>query len=261
VVNIIQYPGIYFGYPNQANHGRQGREIVAICHHTFDGWWPFYQKIVQGLAPGYKNSANYSITTDGVIRQHVQDGDSAWCNGLDWSAGGLAFHHSDLHLPWLADAYARRISPNCYTISIELEGRSGNILTPAQYASLLELDKLLIERHPKITRDRIGIVGHYQIDGVNKQGCPGTGFNWSRLLTDLTPVVLPHVLASPDAWEGVGSGLAAVGRAHPDWGVPNHQAKDWHYWDADNDEVVKLTTGDWLAWRQYTNQWHWVHWG
>jgi len=185
MVEIAQSPGIFWGYPNQFDTGRQGREIVAIAYHTMDGYWSFYQSIILGKAAGFRNCANYSLDLDGTIRQHVADENAAWCNGLDWSKGGPAAHKSDLKLPWLADAYARRISPNCYTINIEIAGESGAPLTAHQYTSLIAWTKLMRERHPKISLDRIGLVGHYQIDGINKQGCPGSAFPWTSLLEDL----------------------------------------------------------------------------
>lgn len=239
-LNIIQLPGVFFGYPNQGNHGRQGVSPIAICHHTFDGWWAFYQKIILGQAPGYQNTANYSITVDGVVRQHVADADAAWCNGLSWSAGGPAAHKSDLGLPWLAEAYSKRISPNCYTYSIELEGRSGTPLTAPQYASLVALDKKLMAQSPSITADRVHLVGHMQIDGINKQGCPGSAFPWTNLVRDLQPVaIISHVLASPDVWVGVGSGLIAYCKATPGFGLPHRAAATVNWYDDDHNEYLK----------------------
>jgi hypothetical protein len=217
-VNIIQAPGIFFGYPSQGVHGRSGVEPVAICHHTIEGTMAVYLRLVRGELPGYENAAHYSIGVDGTIRQHVAETDAAWTNGLNWTKGSPTYHRSDLALVWLAEAYQKRISPNNYTITIELEGKNGTPLTAPQYASLVWLDLDIMRRHPKIKPDRIHLVGHGQIDGINKQGCPGSAFPWGPLVQDLQPP------AVDPAYELVGAGLRAWLLDHPQVGKPRFKS-------------------------------------
>lgn len=222
---IVQYPGVYFGYPNKGTHGRMGVVPVAIVHHTMEGWWSFYKEIVSGRAPGYENTATFSINVDGTIHQHTALTDAAWCNGLDWTKGGLTYHKSDPALTWLAEAYKARISPNCYTYSIELEGMSGTPLTDPQYKSLVALDKYLMEITPAITPNRIHLVGHYQIDGVNKQSCPGSKFPWTQLIKDLTPVAPPPPATGAYTADSTDSEGNAIGQDFADF--LNKQGSDY----------------------------------
>lgn len=186
-MQIFQVPGVFFGYPHQGDHGRRGAHPVAIVHHTMQGWMPYYLEIITGQT-ATENTAHFSIGQNGMIRQHVALADAAWCNGLDWTKGGPTQHHSDPTLKWLVEAFNLKLSPNEYTISIELEGKSGVPLTAEQYASLVELDRVLIGAY-RIPLDRAHLVGHYQIDGINKLNCPGAAFPWLRLMEDLKVAV------------------------------------------------------------------------
>lgn len=111
--------------------------------------------------------------------------------------------------------------------------------------------------------DLPGFLGHDETaqGRGEKKSDPGYRWDWTYFGV-LVARELVHLAPSPslDPWAGVGSGLAAVGKAHPEWGTPNPRAESAHYWDGDHDEVVKLSTGDWLVWRDYTGQWKRIHW-
>jgi hypothetical protein len=53
-----------------------------------------------------------------------------------------------------------------------------------QYQATLWLHKQLIAKHG-IPIDEGHIIGHYRIDSVNRPNCPGPGFPWQRLFSDL----------------------------------------------------------------------------
>ena len=151
--------------------GRGGKKIIAIVNHQTAGQGPGALSWL--CNPASKASAHYLVLRDGTVYQLVKDQDTAW------HAGGV-------NKPsW---ALYDSTNPNRYTIGIEHEcypavGGDGN-LTEAQYQATLALHRQLIKAHG-IPVDRDHIIGHYQIDRVNRPNCPGKAFPWDRLMKDL----------------------------------------------------------------------------
>jgi Negative regulator of beta-lactamase expression len=150
---------------------RKGRSIIAIVNHQTAGQAP---GCVSWLCnPAAQASAHYVVTREGEIYQVVADENAAW------HAGAVA------NPSWgLYDG----TNPNRCTIGIEHEcypavGGDGN-LTEAQYQATLWLHKQLTAKW-NIPVDREHIIGHYQIDRVNRPNCPGAAFPWDRLMADL----------------------------------------------------------------------------
>jgi len=145
-----------------------GYKIIAIVNHIMSGtligtdaWF---------ANPASKVSSHFGVGKNGEIHQYVNLANPAWANGVinnpSWSL------------------LQSGVNPNYYTVSIEHEGESGDVMPEAQYQSTLALHRWLIETlEIQVTRDNI--IGHYQIDSVNKINCPGTGFPWDRLFKDL----------------------------------------------------------------------------
>lgn len=239
-MDIIQVPSPLFGYP-QGARGRNGHAIAGICYHTMDGYWPFYQRIIQGLErPTYVNSANYSLNRDGTIHQHVPDDTAAWCNGQ--------MVQPDMGVYFIGQCAKLNINPNLVTISIECEGKSGEPWTEVQYQSLLWWTREMLRRHPELGPDRQRLVGHYQIDSVNKQGCPGSSFPWARLMKDIQPTPPP----AEDAWAAYPLGAEVKAYVQANGLQPNTRARTTYHKDDDGDEYAKLATGDTLMRRAYT---------
>lgn len=154
------------------NAGRNGRRIIAIVNHQTAGQCPGSLNWLCNAAA--KASAHYLIYRDGTVYQLVKDSDTAWHAGAVSKPSWTLYDDSN---------------PNRYTIGIEHEcypavGGDGN-LTEQQYHATLELHRQLIKNHG-ITVDRNHIIGHYQIDSVNRPNCPGSAFPWDRLIRDLT---------------------------------------------------------------------------
>jgi N-acetyl-anhydromuramyl-L-alanine amidase AmpD len=151
--------------------GRGGKKIIAIVNHQTAGQGPGALSWL--CNPASKASAHYLVLRDGTVYQLVKDQDTAW------HAGGV-------NKPsW---ALYDGTNPNRHTIGIEHEcypavGGDGN-LTEAQYRATLELHRQLIKAYG-IPVDRDHIIGHCQIDSVNRPNCPGAGFPWDRLMKDL----------------------------------------------------------------------------
>jgi len=114
-------------------------------------------------------SAHYLVTKLGDIYQLVKDEDSSWHAGFANKPNWKLYDGSN---------------PNYYTIGIEHECLSGGDLTEAQYQASLWLHKHLVKKH-NISVDNNHIIGHFNIDSVNRPNCPGPKFPWTRLFSDL----------------------------------------------------------------------------
>ena len=147
--------------------GRKGRKIIAIVSHITAGTFPGCLSWMRN--PQAKASAHYLVTRQGKIYQMVRDEDTSWHAGAVNKPSWPLYDGSN---------------PNRYTIRIEHEALPGERLTEMQYQATLWLHKQLIAKHG-IPIDEGHIIGHYRIDSVNRPNCPGPGFPWQRLFSDL----------------------------------------------------------------------------
>jgi N-acetylmuramoyl-L-alanine amidase len=165
--------------PNYSK-GRNGKKIIAICNHITAGQFPGCQNWL--CNPKAKASSNYLITRTGKIIQLVKDEDTAWANGGVNKPSWTLYDGTN---------------PNRYTISIEHEGYGFNggdgNLTEQQYKATLCLHRQLINKW-NIPIDRNHIIGHFEIDKINRPNCPGKAFPWDRLMKDLTSGVIDDML-------------------------------------------------------------------
>lgn len=170
-----------YGYPARWGEGRMGHKPVAIVDHIEDGtqagtiqWFGEQASLV---------SAHYSVSRAGQVFQHVYERDAAWSNGIN-PALGLARYKSDVSIPWIADLYAGNVNANLVTISIEHEGWPNIALTSAQYDATLDLHRDIFVRNGwPVEYGRI--VGHYQVNAVDRPNCPGPLFPFARIYADL----------------------------------------------------------------------------
>ena len=147
--------------------GRNGKKIIAIVNHITAGTFPGCLSWMRN--PQAKASAHYLVTRQGKIYQMVRDEDTSWHAGMVNKPNWSLYDGSN---------------PNRSTIGIEHENLSGGLLTEAQYQATLWLHRRLIEKY-EIPADRDHIIGHYQIDSVNRPNDPGPQFPWGKLLADL----------------------------------------------------------------------------
>lgn len=111
--------------------------------------------------PGSQASAHYGIGKDGSILQYVEEDKKAWTQG-------------NVKNPTSKIVLSRPgINPNLYCLSIENEGMDLSQYTASQMQSLCELIKDIAHRH-NIPLDREHILGHYEIDAVNRPNCPSS---------------------------------------------------------------------------------------
>ena len=151
--------------------GRSGFKILGICNHiTTDtassalGWFQSKQA---------KVSCHYLVCEDGSIIQLVDESNQAWCQGIVNKPTAKIYFDNNC------------VNPNKYLIGIEHEGIDGT-LTDVQYKATLELHLYLIQKY-NIELDREHILGHYQLDSVDRPYCPGLNFPWTKLMQDTSP--------------------------------------------------------------------------
>lgn len=156
----------WIGSPNYTVS--MGYKIIAIVNHIMEGTLTGTDSWFAN--PASKVSCHFGVGKNGEIHQYVDLKNHAWGNGAvnspDW--------------PLLIPG----VNPNYYTVSIEHEGYSGDVMPEAQYQATLALHRWLIsELGIPVSRDNI--IGHYRIDSINRAKCPGPGFPWERLFMDL----------------------------------------------------------------------------
>jgi|SRR5680860_8196 len=156
----------WIGSPNFSSP--RGYKIIAIVNHIMSGTLTGTDSWFAN--PTSKVSSHFGVGKNGAIHQYVNLDNLAWANGVVNNPN------------WPLLQYG--VNPNYYTVSIEHEGESGDVMPEAQYQASLALHRWLIEELGiPVTRDNI--IGHYRIDSVNRSKCPGSGFPWDRLFKDL----------------------------------------------------------------------------
>jgi AmpD protein len=128
-----------------------------FCNKLATELHPFFVEIAD-----LKVSAHLMIDREGALTQYVPFNRKAWHAGKSCFAG--------------------RENCNDFSIGIELEGTDYESFTDAQYASLIDITKALMQEYPKITEDRI--VGHSDIAPGRKTD-PGPCFDWQRYRSGL----------------------------------------------------------------------------
>lgn len=108
--------------------------------------------------PSSNASAHYGVGKDGVtVHQYVEEELAAWANGRVVNPSFKLYKYG--------------VNPNKYTISIENEGKDLSAAPEAQMNLLGDLIRDVAARW-KIPLDRDHIIGHFEVDGVNKSRCP-----------------------------------------------------------------------------------------
>ncbi len=148
VIHNISLPPNQFGgsYIEQFFQG----QLDASIH-------PYFQTI-----EGVRVSSHLLIKRDGVVIQFVPFNKRAWHAGVSNFEG--------------------REACNDFSIGIELEGADDIPFTKAQYKSLVEVSKVIMEHYPLINKRRIR--GHSDIAPGRKTD-PGGFFDWGGYLSCL----------------------------------------------------------------------------
>lgn len=124
--------------------------------------------------PASGASCNYYIAKDGEIFELVPWQFAAWTNG-DVNKPDMS---NPLIKRWIENGW----NPNTRTITVEHEGEAADALTEAQIASNNALTAWL-SQVANIALSRTTVLGHYQINSVNRPYCPSfSDVEWARLI-------------------------------------------------------------------------------
>ena len=131
--------------------------------------------------PQAKASSHFVVGRNGEIHQYVKLTDRAWTQGL---------RSHEIKYATAPIVKQMNTDPNNYCISIEHEGYDGNgldgSLTNEQFFASVWLHKYIqtqvqVLHGIKISFTPNYVIGHCQIDPINKPFCPGVNFPWARL--------------------------------------------------------------------------------
>jgi N-acetyl-anhydromuramyl-L-alanine amidase AmpD len=127
------------------------------------------------------SSAHFLVNRKGEIYQYVPIERMAWVNGI--------YVENFVNVTSEFVKSKGKINPNLYTVGIEHTGTDGT-LTEEQFRASIWLHKhiqsyVASKWSHTILFDRKYILGHYEIDPVNKPYCPGPNFPWDRLMSAL----------------------------------------------------------------------------
>lgn len=188
---VPRYPSAQFiESPNWSSRGTCGVQGVVI-HVTGPG-------TMAGMDSWFKNptaqvSAHLGIAKDGSIHQYVQFGDAAWHAGI--------VNKPDLTNPFVAGLVAEGVNPNRCTVGIELL-LAGPAEPLSEFPAMQEsLNKVLLWLRDQtgVPLDRVHVIGHYQIDSINRATDPICCVNIDKVLRDLNAPISARVIF-PDGW-------------------------------------------------------------
>lgn len=163
--------------------------LVSICDHVTAG--SDSRDWLQNA--NNQSSVHFLIRMEGgaaVVYQFMSVEMGAWGNGR--------YSSNNPYMPaWVKSQIARGININHATVSIEHEKPVpfNNDMPAPMLAASIKLHKWLIAEYPTIKPTRDFIIGHYQIDGVNRAFCPGgaggKGFPFEEILAALQSAPQP----------------------------------------------------------------------
>lgn len=172
--------------PNRGGYSTP-RVIEAICNHIATstissnlGWL---------TNPASGASCNAYIGKDGTIYELVPLGESPWTNGK--------VNKPDLSNALIATWVRNGWNPNTRTYTIEHEGEAGDTLTAAQIASNNRVTAW-VASVADIPINRTTIIGHYQIDSVDRPYCPSFSDAEWRALVDGANRLLNAIQPQPE---------------------------------------------------------------
>jgi len=191
---------VWIGSPNfgygRGTHGQLTNPLAVVDHimcGTLDGCDSWFNN------PDAFASSHFGIGKDGRIHQYVDLNDCAWANGAVIKPSARA-------------APVVTVNPNTVTWSVEHEGQPKDEWTDAMYVADLRLKRYLWQR-----KSGLLLLGHCDIDSVNKSNCPGPHWPRERLLAELEE---PMAVFSQEQLNQ----MAALTKK----AIEDDMRKDWH---------------------------------
>jgi len=167
--------------------GRSGKQVKAVVLHVAAG--PLSAVFPTFNNPARGASAHFCIGKKGEIEQYVSVNDTAFANGLRWDAAQQKWicpHNNVVNPSW--QDLTPPDNPNLYTVSIEHEGMPEEKWTDAMYDANNRLLIWLAEQFNLTYVARRTLIGHHEIDPVDKPNCPGPNVEWDRMVADLAAI-------------------------------------------------------------------------
>lgn len=206
-------PTANFGYPKGTHE--QNRPVLFV-DHIIDGW----KRVLDD--PAWREpkgvGVHFGIGRDGSISQYTSIFDASWGNGVAGGANASdrrgidRFDHANPHLKVLESRGEWEYTPSGWWLARLDSGRKVSVLNTATISTEHEgfpfdtdnfdatWPEAMVEATIKVKRwclkelaahgapmavDGHILVGHFQIDGVNRANCPGPEWPRDRILDRL----------------------------------------------------------------------------
>lgn len=167
--------------------GRSGKQVRAVVLHVAAG--PLNAVFPTFNNPARGTSAHFCIGKQGEIEQYVSVNDTAFANGLRWDAAQQKWicpHNTVVKPAW--QDLTPPDNPNLYTVSIEHEGMPEDKWTDAMYDANTRLLVWLADQFNLTYVAHRTLIGHHEIDPVDKANCPGPNVEYDRIVADLAAI-------------------------------------------------------------------------
>lgn len=178
-------PGVDQRISPNITKGRGGLAIRAAVIHISEGG---YAGSVSWLCnPASGVSAHFMVSKSGAITQMVNIFDTSYANGLSWNTLRNSWIDPDgnaVKPPWIG--LVKPINPNYTTVSIEHEGFTGQVWTPAMYEADRKILQYIKSESPMTFIAHDTVIGHNEISPISRARCPGTGFDFAKLVSSVT---------------------------------------------------------------------------
>jgi N-acetyl-anhydromuramyl-L-alanine amidase AmpD len=163
--------------------GHQGHRVKAVVLHIAEGFLSNLWSVLNGKM----GSVHFGIGKDGSVEQYVSVNHSAFGNGLAWHDSKWytpydKFFEHPIRPPW--QGLIPGVNPNLYTISIEHEGFFQQEWTDAMFDANHRLLQWLAEQFSLVYVPQQSLIGHGEIDPVNRKNCPGPNVDFHRIAAE-----------------------------------------------------------------------------
>lgn len=165
--------------------GRSGQKVKALVLHIAAG--PLTAVFPTFNNPARQASAHFCIGKDGTLEQYVSVNDTAYANGLSWVNNQWQNARGKIVQPTWQDIVART-NPNLYTVSIEHEGHADEVWTNEMYDANNRLLAWLAEQFALALIPHRTLIGHYEIDPVDKPNCPGPHVEYVKMSAEVSAI-------------------------------------------------------------------------
>jgi hypothetical protein len=176
--------------------GHYGNVLAVVMHIAAGAYVPSRDWLCN---PSSGVSAHFIISKQGEITQMVSIYNSARANGLAYSNNRWKNARGKFVAPTWPDIIVG-VNPNFYTISIEHEGFPDDLRTPQIQDADVRLLRWIASKLYLSYVPGHSLIGHRDIDPVDKSFCPGPHVNYAQLAAAANadePAYPPISLDSP----------------------------------------------------------------